>query len=111
MPIEVDYDLNASQEPTCRIRVGNLIIVVTNDVGTANIHVWQEAHFEDDAVAVFYVDADVGNALAEPYDCERCGNVYDEASGDGFCGLCPTCADETEEPDTTNYQETAFREA
>jgi predicted Zn-ribbon and HTH transcriptional regulator len=64
------------------------------------------------ASAITYdVDADTGQPLVEPVDCERCGLVYDEACGEGYCGLCPTCADETEEPDTTNYQETAFREA
>jgi rubredoxin len=34
------------------------------------------------------------DALVEPYPCERCGEVYDEASGDGYCGLCPSCADD-----------------
>lgn len=28
--------------------------------------------------------------------CDRCGLVYDEAKGDGYRGLCPKCADETE---------------
>ena len=31
--------------------------------------------------------------MTEPYPCERCGEVYDEAGGDGYCGLCPSCAD------------------
>lgn len=35
--------------------------------------------------------------MVEPYDCERCGDAYDEANGDGYCGLCPACADATEE--------------
>lgn len=26
----------------------------------------------------------------------RCGELYDEARGDGYAGLCPACADETE---------------
>jgi hypothetical protein len=110
-PVEVDLDLNHAHDVTCRVRVGNLIIVVTKDDGTANMHVWQETHFEEDAVAAFYVDADTGQPLVEPHDCECCGEVYDEAGGNGYCGYCPSCADETEEPDTTNYQETAFREA
>lgn len=28
--------------------------------------------------------------------CYRCGKEYDEDKGDGYCGLCPKCADETE---------------
>lgn len=34
--------------------------------------------------------------MEQPYACDRCGTVYDEASGDGYCGLCPSCADATE---------------
>lgn len=30
------------------------------------------------------------------YACDRCGRVYDEARGDGYCGLCPECADATD---------------
>jgi hypothetical protein len=30
----------------------------------------------------------------EPYLCESCGEAYDEAAGDGYCGRCPSCADE-----------------
>lgn len=38
--------------------------------------------------------------MVEPHRCDRCGTTYDEASGDGYCGLCPSCADQTEpEPD------------
>jgi len=25
--------------------------------------------------------------------CDRCGGPYDETNGDGYCGLCPSCAD------------------
>jgi hypothetical protein len=32
----------------------------------------------------------------EPTRCSSCGDVYDEARGDGYCGLCPSCADATE---------------
>lgn len=35
--------------------------------------------------------------MQEPYDCERCGTTYDEACGEGYCGLCPDCADQDEE--------------
>ena len=31
-----------------------------------------------------------------PHNCDRCGETYDEAKGDGYCGLCPSCADATE---------------
>lgn len=31
--------------------------------------------------------------------CDRCKKLYNEAKGDGYCGLCPKCADETEEED------------
>jgi rubredoxin len=24
--------------------------------------------------------------MEEPYDCDKCGETYDEASGDGYCG-------------------------
>jgi len=34
-----------------------------------------------------------------PHPCDRCGDVYDEARGDGYCGLCPSCADATETPE------------
>lgn len=46
----------------------------------------QKAHAEDTLVA-----------------CIRCGTEYDEARGDGWCGLCPKCADETE-PDQGDTQ-------
>ena len=36
------------------------------------------------------------SAPDEPVTCSRCGAVYDEATGDGYCGLCPECADATE---------------
>lgn len=32
--------------------------------------------------------------MVEPHDCDRCGTTYDEANGDGYCGLCPSCADQ-----------------
>lgn len=38
--------------------------------------------------------------MAEPHACDRCGTVYDEAGGDGYCGLCPSCADATEPPES-----------
>ena len=28
--------------------------------------------------------------------CDRCGERYEEAKGDGYCGLCPKCADATQ---------------
>lgn len=31
--------------------------------------------------------------------CDRCEEWYEEAKGDGYCGLCPKCADETEPED------------
>lgn len=40
-------------------------------------------------------DVDVSE-MDEPHACDRCGTVYDEASGDGYAGLCPSCADKTE---------------
>jgi hypothetical protein len=30
-------------------------------------------------------------------ECDRCGDTYDEAKGDGWCGLCPSCADDDNE--------------
>lgn len=36
--------------------------------------------------------------MVEPHDCDECGETYDEASGDGYCGLCPSCADKGVEP-------------
>ena len=35
-------------------------------------------------------------AFKEPAECVRCGEVYDEASGEGYNGFCPGCADATE---------------
>lgn len=35
--------------------------------------------------------------MIEPHDCDDCGTTYDEAGGDGYAGLCPSCADRTEE--------------
>lgn len=29
-------------------------------------------------------------------ECETCSDPYDEAAGDGYCGLCPSCADTTD---------------
>jgi hypothetical protein len=34
------------------------------------------------------------------FDCDHCGVRYDESKGDGYCGLCPSCADATENEDT-----------
>lgn len=34
-----------------------------------------------------------GGEHVEPHNCDECGELYDEASGDGYCGLCPSCAD------------------
>jgi hypothetical protein len=31
--------------------------------------------------------------VGEPHPCDNCGTVYDETSGEGYCGLCPSCAD------------------
>ena len=31
--------------------------------------------------------------------CTRCRRRYDEARGDGYCGLCPGCTDATEPHD------------
>ena len=31
--------------------------------------------------------------------CESCGDLYDETRGDGYCGLCPSCADATDPPE------------
>ncbi len=36
---------------------------------------------------------DEPTTMVEPYPCESCGTLYDEASGDGYCGNCPECAD------------------
>lgn len=49
-------------------------------------------------------DLDAARNLLAAYDqlaervvrCDRCGQPYDEAAGDGWCGLCPECADRTE---------------
>jgi rubredoxin len=32
--------------------------------------------------------------MIEPHACDRCSVIYDEARGDGYCGLCPSCADD-----------------
>lgn len=37
--------------------------------------------------------------MEEPHACDNCGTVYDEASGEGYAGLCPTCADAGVESD------------
>jgi hypothetical protein len=41
---------------------------------------------------------------ADDFDCDivtcyRCRADYDESRGDGWCGLCPACADATEPQD------------
>jgi hypothetical protein len=28
--------------------------------------------------------------------CDECGEAYDESVGDGYCGLCPSCADKSD---------------
>lgn len=40
-----------------------------------------------------------GVEMEEPHACDNCGTIYDEATGDGWAGLCPSCADgdETQE--------------
>ncbi len=54
-------------------------------------------------------DAVAGNQGADgmtaPRKCERCGEVYDEARGDGYNGMCPSCADETEPEDEDDEDE------
>jgi rubredoxin len=35
--------------------------------------------------------------MIEPHACHDCGEIYDEANGDGYCGLCPRCADDTDD--------------
>ena len=54
--------------------------------------VWVEFD-EDDEVDLDHPDMD------EPHACDQCGTVYDEAGGDGYAGLCPSCADATEPGD------------
>ncbi len=31
--------------------------------------------------------------MEEPHPCDTCGDIYDETTGEGYCGDCPTCAD------------------
>jgi hypothetical protein len=60
------------------------------------------AHHQDDPAAVLARPwANPAHAgMLEPHNCDRCRKVYDEASGDGYCGLCPSCADATEPEDS-----------
>ena len=37
-------------------------------------------------------------AMSCPVSCEICQEVYDEVKGDGYCGMCPACADASEIP-------------
>lgn len=48
--------------------------------------------------------------MAEPYKCEECGTWYDEASGDGYCGLCPSCADKEHDEDEEEYDHSRAKE-
>lgn len=34
--------------------------------------------------------------MQEPHACDECGEIYDETCGDGYMGLCPSCADKSE---------------
>lgn len=34
--------------------------------------------------------------MTAPHRCDKCGTLYDEAKGDGYGGLCPSCADKGE---------------
>lgn len=43
-----------------------------------------------------WTDEVLPDHFEEPHACDRCGTTYDEAQGDGYCGLCPSCADATE---------------
>lgn len=45
------------------------------------------------------VDGDNIEGMATPVECRRCQEFYDEARGDGYNGLCPSCADATEPKD------------
>lgn len=44
------------------------------------------------------VDGEDVSSFDEPHECDRCRAWYDESSGDGYCGLCPSCADKGSEP-------------
>lgn len=35
-----------------------------------------------------------GGDMVEPHACDYCGEIYDEAGGDGYAGMCPECADQ-----------------
>lgn len=48
--------------------------------------------------------------MMTPVACDECGTIYDEARGDGYCGLCPSCADkayeaELDEPDLDAFHD------
>lgn len=61
-----------------------------------------EVDHDQDARHVAVMDEDDEaevKAMTEPVKCSRCNTTYDEAKGDGFDGLCPECADETEPED------------
>ena len=54
--------------------------------------VWVEFDEDDESES----DLDPDGTMTDPHACDQCGTVYDEAGGDGYQGLCPSCADATE---------------
>lgn len=58
----------------------------------AYVAAWVWVQFEEGSDE----DLDPDGTMAEPYACDQCGTVYDEVGGKGYCGLCPSCADNTE---------------
>lgn len=40
--------------------------------------------------------ADIVGGAGTWVECERCEEEYDEDTGEGYCGLCPECADATD---------------
>lgn len=51
---------------------------------------------------------DPAAGMLEPHLCDECGELYDEAGGDGYNGRCPSCADASEPDDDEEDQAEAW---
>lgn len=63
--------------------------------GTREIPVEMQ-RLADSLARVLAVTSQHDDDLVDEVACDRCGKVYDESQGDGYCGLCPACADDEE---------------
>lgn len=67
--------------------------------GDEDADVFMEAHAEGDMEGDEHYRVE---GMEEPHACDSCSEIYDEAGGDGYFGLCPSCADKSEPEEDSN---------